>query len=87
MPLRPPPWVVVVRIFGAVSFVTGTVYLLRLRNPGPHSHSLAIGISLIFAGVVLFPVAWMKRVRRPSHNAAEERAQEADNQPIPPREA
>jgi len=77
----------VVAIFGAVSFFAGIVFLLRLRNPGPHSHSLAIGTLLVIAGVLLFPVAWMKRVRQPSHMSAEERAQEADNQPIPPPEA
>jgi len=70
-----------------MSFFGGIVFLLRLRSPGPHSHSLAIGVSLIFGGVVLLPIVWMKRVRRPSPMSAEERAQEADNQPIPPREA
>ena len=85
--MRRPWWAPGVAIFGAVSFVGGIVFLLRLRNPGPHSHSLAIGALLIIGGVILVPVAWMKRVRGRSHLSAEARAQEADNQPIPPREA
>ena len=86
-PLRPPWWVPVVAIFGAVSFLAGIMFLLRLRSPGPHSHSVAIAAALIIAGIILVPVAWMKRVRRASPMAAERRALEADNQPIPPREA
>ena len=74
-------------VIGAISFFGGVVFLMRVESPGPHSHSIAIGGCLVFAGVVLVPVAWMKRVRRPSAMSAETRAQEADNQPIPPREA
>jgi hypothetical protein len=60
---------------------------MRLIGVAIRPRTFAIACAALVAGILLLPTAWIKRPRRPRPSAAEHRAQDADNQPIPPREA
>jgi hypothetical protein len=84
---RQPGWVVIVAMFGAACIIIGLMLLAMIQAPAVRPRVWMTGCGFLIAGVILLPIAWMRRVRRPSPSAAEHRAQEADNQPIPPNEA
>lgn len=83
-PVRQPGWAVLVAIVGGACLFIGVILMAMLQAPSVRQRVILTACAFLLAGIVLLPIAWMKRARRPSPSAADERAHEADNQPIPP---
>ena len=82
-----PAWTLFTAGFGVVCLLVGLFLVARLIGRAVGPRAFAVACCALVAGVLLIPTAWIKRRKRPAPSAAESRAQDADNQPIPPREA
>src|SRR4051812_20773310 len=83
-PLRQPGWVVLCGLMGVSCLLIGLMMLAMIQAPSERPQVILTSLMFVGAGVVLLPIAWMKRVRRPSPTAAEQRAQEIDHHDQPP---
>jgi hypothetical protein len=83
---RQPGWVLIVGMFGGACLFIGLMMIAMLQAPSVRPRVIVTACALIAAGIILLPVAWMKRCRGrlAGPTAADERAHEADHRQIPP---
>ena len=60
--LRQPGWVLLTGVLGAACLMIGLIMLPMLQAPAVRPQVIATAVVFIVAGVLLLPVAWMKRV-------------------------
>jgi hypothetical protein len=77
-PQRQPGWVLLTGLLGAVCLVIGLVMLPMLQAPAVHERVIVTSLAFIAAGIILLPVAWMKRVRTRSNSSRDQNAIDAD---------
>ena len=75
---RQPGWVLLTGVLGAACLMIGLVMLPMLQAPAVHDRVVVTALTFIAAGVILLPVAWMKRVRSRSKSSREQNAIDAD---------
>jgi len=71
--------VVLCAMIGIACLIIGLMMLAMLQAPVVRPRVILTSLAFIAAGIMLVPIAWMKRARRPSHTPAEHRAQELDH--------
>jgi hypothetical protein len=63
-PQRQPGWVLLTGVLGAACLMIGLIMLAMIQAPAVRPQVIATAVVFIAAGVLLLPVAWMKRVHR-----------------------
>jgi len=63
---------------GLACLMIGLMMFAMIQAPAVRHRVIVTSLAFIAAGLLLVPVAWLKRARRPSPSAAEHRAQELD---------
>jgi hypothetical protein len=75
---RQPGWVLLVGVLGAACLVIGLIMLPVLRAPAVQSRVIVTSLAFIAAGIILLPVAWIKRVRKRPNSSRDQNAIDAD---------
>jgi len=75
---RQPGWVLLTGVLGAACLMIGLIMLAMIQAPMVRQRVTVTAVVFIAAGIVLLPVAWMKRVRPRSKSNREQNVLDAD---------